>query len=100
VHEALKLIRREGRELSLDAADESLGLASLRSRAMGPDEVAEHRERLATVRMLPHRQQRMLWLHALGLSYAEIAVHSGCTVRTVERQLLRAKKTVRTLGRE
>lgn len=95
VHEAWKLIRREDRELSLDGADEGLEWPMHPSHAMGPQEIAEHRERLAIMRSLPPRQQRMLWLHALGLSYSEIAIQSACTVRTVERQLLRAKKTVR-----
>ncbi len=37
----------------------------------------------------------MLWLHGIGLSYADIADSTGCTLRTVERQLLRAKRTMR-----
>ncbi|MBV8956985.1 MAG: sigma-70 region 4 domain-containing protein, partial [Solirubrobacterales bacterium] len=39
-------------------------------------------------------QQRILWLHALGLTYAEIADYEGCTLRTVERQLLRARRRI------
>jgi DNA-directed RNA polymerase specialized sigma24 family protein len=57
--------------------------------------VAEQRERLAELRALPRRQQQMLWMHAFGLSYREIAVETKCTERTVERQLLRAKRAVR-----
>ena len=38
-------------------------------------------------------------LHAAGLSYAEIAAREGCTPRTVERQLLRARRTVREADR-
>jgi RNA polymerase sigma factor (sigma-70 family) len=105
-HEALRSLRRGRRELSLEAevewagepafldrADEpALGLA-----AVGPHDLVEQRERLAGVGCLPERQQRMLWLHAFGLSYAEIAVHEDCTLRTVERQLLRAKRGVREL---
>jgi RNA polymerase sigma factor (sigma-70 family) len=56
----------------------------------------ERRERLASIRRLPQRQQQVLWLHALGLSYNEIARHTGCTTRTVERQLLRARRAVRS----
>jgi DNA-directed RNA polymerase specialized sigma24 family protein len=41
----------------------------------------------------------MVWQHALGLSYGEIAVHSGCTVRTVERQLLRGRGRLQAMDR-
>jgi RNA polymerase sigma factor (sigma-70 family) len=95
VHEAFKLIRREDRELSLDAAIEQAGELPFRSRAPGPAEQAENRERLEAIGKLPERQQRLLWLHAAGLSYAEMAASTGCTVRTVERQLLRAKGKLR-----
>jgi len=95
VHEALKLIRREHRELLLDAVVEWLDEPMLGSRLLEPHAVVEHRERLAGLSALPERQQRMIWLHAVGLSYAEIAAHAGCTVRTVERQLLRAKRRLR-----
>jgi RNA polymerase sigma factor (sigma-70 family) len=93
VREALKLIRREDRELSLDAGavEESM----LRSRSLGPHELAEHREQLALVATLPDRQRRMVWLRAAGLSYNDISAHEGCTARTVERQLLRANRTLR-----
>ena len=96
VREAIKLSRRDLRELSLDASMDA-GAAPT-ARVPGPDDVAELRARLELVRWLPERQQRLLWLHALGFSYAEIASTTGCTTRTVERQLLRAKATVRTLA--
>jgi RNA polymerase sigma factor (sigma-70 family) len=51
-----------------------------------------HRAELAA---LPARQRRLLALHAIGLSYAEIAAREGCTPRTVERQLLRARRALR-----
>jgi RNA polymerase sigma factor (sigma-70 family) len=95
IHEAFKLVRRDRRECSLDDELEHGGGSELRSSIPPPDELLEQRERLALVRSLPERQQRMLWLHALGLSYSEIARYSGCTPRTVERQLLRAKRAVR-----
>jgi RNA polymerase sigma factor (sigma-70 family) len=60
-----------------------------------PHTLVERRERLKELQELSTRQQRALWLHAFGLSYAEIAVHEGCTVRTVERQLLRARQRIR-----
>jgi RNA polymerase sigma factor (sigma-70 family) len=95
VHEAFKLIRRASRDVSLDAAVEDgsdLGCAPCHPE---PFALCHQRERLAAVGSLPHRQQRLLWLHALGLSYEEIALHAGCTTRTVERQLLRARRALR-----
>jgi RNA polymerase sigma factor (sigma-70 family) len=97
VHEALKLVRRDGREVSLEAECQDVG--ELPSTAPTPPELVEGRERLCMVGTLPARQQRVLWLHALGLSYAEIAQHEACTLRTVERQLLRARYAVRAADR-
>jgi RNA polymerase sigma factor (sigma-70 family) len=100
VHEAFKLIRREDRELSLDAVLELAGDGVLPTCSPGPEELFERSSILESIRQLPTRQQRMLWLHALGLSYAEMARHEGCTGRTVERQLLRAKRAVRAAASE
>jgi RNA polymerase sigma factor (sigma-70 family) len=94
VHEAVKLVRRDRRELPADAALEAAPMAAASSCPV-PHVVVENRERLRELRLLPTRQQRVVWLHAFGLSYAEIAVHEGCTVRTVERQLLRARQRIR-----
>lgn len=94
VHEAFRLLRRDRRELSLEASIEH---AALTVPATAPQDLFEKRERLAGIRALPERQQRVLWLQAFGLSYAEIALHEGCTPRTVERQLLRAKRGAREL---
>jgi RNA polymerase sigma factor (sigma-70 family) len=88
VHEALKLLRRDRRELSLEIAAEEAMPST-------PAQIVECRERLAELSRLPERQQRALWLHAIGLNYTEIASYEGCTTRTVERQLLRARQTIR-----
>jgi len=100
VREAYRLTRRESRELSLDAALEHADGLPSAPRSPGPHEVLEQRERLAAIRALPERQQRLLWLHAFGYSYTEMAAHDGITRRTVERQLLRAKGRVREDGVE
>jgi RNA polymerase sigma factor (sigma-70 family) len=93
VHEAVRLSRRDRRELSLESgADQTAAAMCI---GAGPDAVLEQRQRLGEVRLLPVRQQRVLWLHALGLSYTEIAAHEGCTVRTVGRQMLRARQGMR-----
>jgi RNA polymerase sigma factor (sigma-70 family) len=95
VHEAFKLLRRGRRELSLDAELDRAGEPACQPAPATPQELVEQRERLAEIGRLPERQQRALWLHAFGFSYAEIAVHEDCTLRTVERQLLRAKQKMR-----
>jgi RNA polymerase sigma factor (sigma-70 family) len=91
VHEALKLLRRAGRELSLDEAPG----ATASCPPPDPYELVEYRDRLRTIARLPQRQRQMLWLQGAGLSYNEIAVATNCTPRTVERQLLRAKRSLR-----
>jgi RNA polymerase sigma factor (sigma-70 family) len=88
VREAFRLLRRDRRELPLEVAAEEPMPAT-------PSKITECRERLAELDRLPERQQRAIWLHALGLSYTEIAVYEGCTTRTVERQLLRARQAIR-----
>jgi RNA polymerase sigma factor (sigma-70 family) len=95
VHEAFKLVRRDQRELSLDAALEPGGEPASAVAPPTPQELLEHRERIAQVRRLPERQQRVVWLHAFGLTYTEIAAHEGCTRRTVDRRLVRARHALR-----
>ena len=92
VHEAFKLVRHARREVPLDVVIE-------RASPVSPHGLVARRERLAGIGALPERQQRVLWLHALGLSYTEIAVREGCTTRTVERQLLRARQRLRDADR-
>jgi RNA polymerase sigma factor (sigma-70 family) len=90
VHEAFKLVRRDGRELPLEAVADASA-----ARTLSLHQLIERRERLDELRGLPERQQRIVWLHALGFSYAEIACREGCTTRTVDRQLLRARRRLR-----
>ncbi len=92
VHEAFKLIRRANRCGSLDALLEEGAHAAFASRAAGPEDVFLDRERICELSDLPERQQRIVWLHALGFSYREISLETGCSERTVERQLLRARR--------
>ena len=95
VHEAVKQVRRDNRELSLDAAIESDGDAVIGLSAPAPDELIAARERLAEVELLPERQRRLLWMQGVGLSYREMSARTGSSQRTVERQLIRARKKVR-----
>jgi RNA polymerase sigma factor (sigma-70 family) len=93
--EAVRLIRREGRELSLDATLELGGDVALPGRGPGLSELAEQHARLDAISALPGRQQRLVWLQGLGFSYDEMAVQTGASHRTIERQLLRAKQRLR-----
>ena len=95
VHEALKLIRREERDLSLDARLEGGGEASLFGRSPGPDEVAEQGEQVELLRVLPARQRMVLVLQAAGFSYEETAASLGMSRRTVERQIMRGRQELR-----
>ena len=94
-HEAFKLVRRDGRDHSLEATLEMAGDAPLRLTAPDPHELAAAHDQLGQLERLPPRQQRLMWLQGFGLSYAEMAQCTGDTTRTVERQLLRARQAVR-----
>lgn len=91
MHEAFRLIRRSNREVSLEELLDEAGELPLPA-TPSPDEILEHRARLEALRSLPDRQRQLVWLQGLGLSYAEMAEHTGATTRTVERQLLRARR--------
>jgi RNA polymerase sigma factor (sigma-70 family) len=100
VREAWRQARKQRRELTLVAQDESVELGQLiefPAREPGPDQVAELRSRLGAIGRLPVRQRRMVWLQGLGYDYAEIAEETGDTLRTVERQIRRAKRTLEDL---
>jgi RNA polymerase sigma factor (sigma-70 family) len=94
VREAVRVVKRSAREVPLDHR------LLEGPEAPDPHELLEARERLSVMGELPARQQRLLWLHAIGLSYAEMARHERCSRRTVERQLLRAKRSVRAAASE
>jgi RNA polymerase sigma factor (sigma-70 family) len=98
VHEARKLVARQLRDASLEEELAQRGEVRLGRGAPGSDELLEARERLHDLGGVTARQRRLLWLHAMGWSYAEIAQHEGCTLRTVQRQLLRAKRALRSLN--
>ena len=68
-----------------------------------PIEVAierEHtRELQGRLNTLTGRERRFLALQALGLSYQEIAVETGASLRTVERQILRGRHKLNSTPR-
>jgi RNA polymerase sigma factor (sigma-70 family) len=100
-HEALRLVARSCRDLSLDALIDGGDPGELIDlRAPSPEVLFEHRERVADFRHLPVRQQRLLWLQGLGLNYDEMGRHERATTRTIDRQLYRAKRSLRELAAE
>ncbi len=96
LHEAVRLAERTDRELSLESMLELGTDFSAPSNGHTLQARAEARERLRTLELLPQRQQRLLWLYGMGLSYAEIACRQGCSSRTVERQLRQARASLRS----
>ena len=100
IRQAWKLDGRQRRETSLEAAAEATGDLPVPSHLPGPAERAENRDRLRALKQLSGRQQRLVWLQAAGLSYVEMAAYTGDSVRTVERQILRAAERVRQLRDE
>ncbi|HEY1523808.1 MAG TPA: sigma-70 family RNA polymerase sigma factor [Solirubrobacteraceae bacterium] len=96
VREALRLMRLEAREASLERAFEEM--PHLRSATdAGPEELVWRREQVESVRLLSVRQQRLVWLRALGFSYGEMARYEGVTNRTLRRQLERAQRRLQAL---
>lgn len=91
LHEALRSLRRSSREVSLDGLMEAAGEPEELGTAPAPDLVVDARLRLWALRALPERQQRLVWLQGLGFDRHEMGDATGATVRTVERQLKRAR---------
>lgn len=97
VRAALRLDRKRDRECALEFAPlEEVGQPR-RPPAPTLDEVLAHRELIEALGALPVRQQRLVWLRMLGLSYEEMASYERCTHRTVHRQLDRARRRLRDL---
>jgi RNA polymerase sigma factor (sigma-70 family) len=88
---ALRLLRRAQVELCLDSgeAEATFGVSP------DPHQSVEFWERLGQIRRLSRRQQRIVWMQSLGFEYAEIAAETGETRRSVERQLLEARRRLR-----
>jgi RNA polymerase sigma factor (sigma-70 family) len=65
-----------------------------------PHRALELRERLAEIRRLPVRQQRVVMLQGFGYEYEEIAAATGHSRRTVTRQLTRARQRLAVLAEQ
>jgi RNA polymerase sigma factor (sigma-70 family) len=96
IHEALRLLRPQRREIPLEELVDGTGDVGPLVPVASVEELVEQRERLRTIERLPERQQRLVWLQGFGLSYTEMAGYTGASLRTVERQLLRARGALRT----
>jgi RNA polymerase sigma factor (sigma-70 family) len=97
LHEVFKLVRRDGHDLSLEQLLEEGGELRLNRVAPAPEETVGARLRLELLRELPERQERLIWLQGLGFGYPEMAAETDMTVRTVERQLMKARRSLRLL---
>ena len=94
---ALRLLRREQRTEPLPDLPPPARLDDYRSTMPGPEQALAMRERLAEVRRLPVRQQRIVMLRGFGYEYQEIAAVTGDSRRTVARQLTRARQRLARL---
>lgn len=94
VHQVFAITSREACEHPMDPLD--LGAPTVECTG-GRDvaETAEHHELIALVDRLPVRQRRLILLHVSGFTYDEITRMTGDSHRTVERQLLRARRELR-----
>jgi RNA polymerase sigma factor (sigma-70 family) len=90
--EAVKLHRQAERDL--EPVDEVTDREGVQQTVEVCLDLLIARETLAAARLRP-REAEILAAHASGFTYAEIAVQGGVTPRTVERQLLRARRKVR-----
>jgi RNA polymerase sigma factor (sigma-70 family) len=88
--EAVEAMRDSARHLSLDEVLEQPAAA-----ACDPARIVELRDRLAAIAQLPERQRRLVWLRGLGYGAAEITARTGDSTRTVERQLVSARRRLR-----
>jgi RNA polymerase sigma factor (sigma-70 family) len=90
--EALRLVRTRRRDISLEQEQEEEGELLEVIFDPGPEQVLELRERLAEIRQLPPRQHRLVMLQGFGYRYSEISEVTGDSCRTIDRQLLRARR--------
>ncbi len=97
LHEVFKLVRRDSHDLSLEQLMEETGDLRISRTAPAPEEAVGARLRLELLRELPERQEHLMWLRGLGFSYPEMAEEADMTVRTVGRQLMKARRNLRLL---
>jgi RNA polymerase sigma factor (sigma-70 family) len=97
-HEAIRLDRRDRATISLSQlfVDDTRRRGSVTGGPHAtPEQCDEARDALNALAALPARKRAFLSLKVGGYSYDEIAKQLGTTWRTVNRQLVRARRTVR-----
>jgi DNA-directed RNA polymerase specialized sigma24 family protein len=94
--EAWRLEARRARDQLLDhvAIERELVREEVRPSV---DELAAQHARLDLVAEIPERPRRFLMRLALGYSYCEIATHENASVTTTNKQIARAKRSLRAL---
>ncbi|HEX3975725.1 MAG TPA: sigma-70 family RNA polymerase sigma factor [Solirubrobacteraceae bacterium] len=96
-HEVFKLVRRASHDLSLEELVEDTGDLRINRTAPAPEEAVGAHLRLELLHELSERQERLIWLQGLGFSYPEMATEADMTMRTVERQLVKARRNLHLL---
>ncbi len=97
INEAWRLYHIEHAAMPLEPDVLDAAAAAHDHSAPGAGDVAEQRIRLELVELLPERPRRFLMRLALGYTYDEIAAAEDATYRTVNKQLVRARRLLREL---
>jgi len=97
VHEAWRLHRIEYRAAPIVNATVDAITAERDTGAPSAAELAEQHARLELVKQIPERPRRFLLRLALGYTYDEIAAAEGASYTTVNKQIARAKRLLRSL---
>jgi RNA polymerase sigma factor (sigma-70 family) len=93
VREAWRLAQKARRQV---AAGDVTELDHLPGCSTSPlEDLVDDREALRMLDDIPERRRRLLLLHALGFTYAEIGRMTGDTPRTVERLLRKTRQELR-----
>jgi RNA polymerase sigma factor (sigma-70 family) len=94
IREAIRLLRAQGREPSLDEDYADAGRACEDRRA-DLELTVEAREALERLGALTARQIQIFSLHVAGLTYEEISAATGHSRRAVERHVTPARRRLR-----
>lgn len=94
-HQALDLIKEQQKEPSLEITG-----GHVDPRSNDPAQIVADRHQLAELKRLPDRQHRALLQSGFGHSREEMAERSDDSLRTVDRQLSRARAAAREISRE
>jgi len=98
--EAIRLAKLAERDASFDElvdGDRSAGIdvGAMQSHNVGVEQQVHLAEVMSGLHEMPERRQRIFVAHLAGMSYDEIAGMTGTTTRTVQRQILKARTTLR-----